>query len=103
MLQQVFDLDSDIVSEIGKRPMYGFDESSRVRRAIKEIRITKRDMPRTQGHLATDVFEHYVPLYDTKRAIVDRHDRDSDGKGACSHAKPRCSRLSFIEPGPTCS
>src|SRR5487761_438477 len=47
----------------------------RVPDAIEKIRVAKRDVPRTRGHLAANIFKHYLRLHHTKSSAIDRRHR----------------------------
>src|SRR4029077_9673255 len=66
MLQQVLDLDRNVVRELRKFPMHGLDDSERVRRPIKEIRIAERDVLGAGIYLLADIFQHDIPLNDAE-------------------------------------
>src|SRR5215510_2196310 len=75
MLQQVFHLDYDVVSHIGKFAMQRFNDPSRVSRTIEEIRIAERDVAGTLFDLRTHIGEDRFYGHDPELAVVDRHDR----------------------------
>src|SRR5712692_7670127 len=75
MFQQMLDLDGDVVGEAGMLGMKIFHQSHRVSRTIEKIGIAEGDVLGARGHLAANVFEHNIPLYDSESSAVHRYHR----------------------------
>ena len=75
VLQQMLDLDRHVVADPRTFPRESFDDTACVRRAVEEIRISKRDVLGAGRDLCPHVFEHHVDRDRAKRAAVHRHDR----------------------------
>src|SRR5437762_11798772 len=74
MLEKVFDLDGDVVSNPRKLAVQRFNKLHRVADAIEKIRITKCDVLRPYRHLLTNVLEHNLAVHDAENAVVNRDD-----------------------------
>ena len=55
--------------------MKPLNDAPRVRGSVQKIRITERDMLRSGRHLLPDVGQHDVHRNNTKRTLVNRHNR----------------------------
>ena len=87
MLFQMLNFDRGVVSDRRKRGMEHLYDAHRMRRAIEEIGIAEGDVARARFHLPPDVFEHGIPLHNTKLALIDRND---GAMAAQMFASPAC-------------
>src|ERR1700720_1477529 len=89
MRQQMLHLDGHVVGQIGKLLMHSPDDTERMRRAVKEVRIPEGDMPRARRGLLANVPKNNLQRDDAKPAIVDGHHRTVPAQvlttAACLH------------------
>src|ERR1700730_15081695 len=63
MLQEVLNLNRGVVRELRKFPVHGLDDSERVRRPIKEIGVSERDVLGAGIYLLGNIFAHDFLLH----------------------------------------
>ncbi len=74
VLEQMFDLDGHIVSELWKFIVQCLDQRNRVADAIEKIRVAKRDVFRTSSDLLPHVVEDDFPLNNSKDTVINGND-----------------------------
>ena len=92
MPQQVLDLDRHVVGEIRESLVQRLDDADGVGGAVEEIGVAEGNVLGAGRDLLRDVGQHDLRWHDEEPAAVHRARWGSGGKGACSHAWPRCSR-----------
>ena len=92
MLEKVFDLDGDVVSNLRKLAVQRFYKHHPVADAIEKIRITKRDVLRSHCHLLANIFEHNFAVHNPENTVVDGDDRAVTAKMLASAACLRVTR-----------
>src|SRR5207302_3989031 len=75
VLEQVFDLDRDVIAELGKFAMHRLNDSHGVRGPVEEVWIAKGNMLSACLNLLTDILEHDVSLHNAEDSVVDRDNR----------------------------
>src|SRR5258707_493824 len=71
----MLDLDGDVVSEGGMLRVERFHDRQRVRGTVEEIGVAEGNVLGAGGHLASDISENCVALYDAKGSVIDRNHR----------------------------
>jgi hypothetical protein len=71
---EVLDLDGDVVGETGELARQRGHQLARVTRAVEEIWIAERDVPRPVGDLPPDILQHHGDRDDAEAAVVDGND-----------------------------
>ena len=73
--QQVLDLRGEVKRQLRELVVQGARDPKRVRRAIQEVRVAERDVPRARRGLPPDVFQHHVLRDREETAAVNGGDR----------------------------
>jgi hypothetical protein len=70
----MLDFNRHVIGNCRKFPMKFFDKFHGMTNAVEKIGIAERNMLRARGHLAANVFHHYIAAHDAKHALVNRND-----------------------------
>src|SRR5215471_17575708 len=71
----MLDLDGHVIAKIRKLAVEIPNDGNRVPGAVKEVRVSERDVASTRLHLPSDVLQDYFLLDNPKPSLVHRHNR----------------------------